>query len=233
MLDSWVATEEAVLAPATVIGHRASVLTILRLAADDGWCNEPVNRKVRRPRKPKPLPKAWTIPELRRVLDVCDNLPGELVRFGTSIPVCVYFGCFVRTAYETGLRRGNLFTVRQVDVKDNGVVYVKHEKTGQPHVCEMSPLTLQLFRQLPGEYPLRWRNCAKFYRRWKRICIAAKVPHGGPQRIRKTAATQVWLVDQTNPSRVQQFLGHLTGDMWRHYVDISQGTQRPPKPPSL
>ena len=215
-----------------MIGHRASVITILRAMADDGKCQEPVSRKIRRPRKPKPRPAAWTIDELRRVRDVCDNLPGQLKRFGTSVPVCVYFGCFVRMAYETGLRRGNLFGMTQDSVR-NGAVYVTHEKTGQPHACRISPEAVALFRQLPGEYPLRWTNCSKFYSRWKKICIAAKVPHGGPQRIRKTAATQVWLEQQDNPSRVQQFLGHLTGDMWRHYVDLSQGTDRPPQPPKL
>lgn len=233
VLNAWIAEEEAAFKPATVIGHRASVLTILRRAADDGWCDEPVSRKIRRPRKPKPLPTAWTIDELRRVQATCDNLPGELKRFGTCVPVCVYFGCFVRISYETGLRRGNLFSLRQTNISDAGTCYVKHEKTGQPHVCEISQTALALFRQLPGEFPLRWRNCSKFYRRWKLICKAAKVPHGGPQKIRKTAATQVWLEAQDNPSRVQQFLGHLTGDMWRHYVDTSQGTKRPPKPPSL
>lgn len=233
MLNEWIAIEEKKFHAATVIGHQASVITILRAMADDGRCQEPVSRKIRRPRKPKPLPKAWTIEELRRVQATCDDLPGELKRFGTCVPVCVYFGCFVRFAYETGLRRGNLFSLRQTNINDDGTCYVKHEKTGQPHVCEISQVALALFRQLPGEFPLRWRNCSKFYRRWKLICKAAKVPHGGPQRIRKTAATQVWLEQQDNPSRVQQFLGHLTGDMWRHYVDQSQGTNRPPKPPSL
>jgi len=231
LLNSWIASLKT--KPATICTHRGNILTLLRFAADLGLCAEPVARRIRKPPKPKPKPQAWSIDELRRVLRVVDNLAGNTRRYGRPFPACVYFGCLTRVAYQTGLRRGNLFSLRQSDVTDGGLVYVKHEKTGQPHLCTIEVDALTLLRSLPGDEPLRWRDNRSFYKRWKRICLAAKVPHGGPQRIRKTAATQVWLVDQTNPSRVQQFLGHLTGDMWRHYVDLSQGTQRPPKPPAL
>ena len=229
-LNNWLSAIS--LSPRTIIKHRGNLLSLLRDAADDGKCDEPVNRRIRKPRKPKPQPKAWSLDELRRVFKACDNMKGNIYRYGVLTPRCVYFGCLARCAYETGLRRGNLFALTQSDVRDDGTIYIIHEKTGEPHVCSLSDMTLCLLRQLPGDQPLRWRDNRSFYRRWKSICAAAGVPNGGLHRIRKTAATQVWLIDEQNPSRVQQFLGHLTGDMWRHYVDKSQGSSRPPKPPA-
>lgn len=231
VLNQWLAAMSN--APRTIIKHRGNLLSLLRDAADDGHCPEPVARRVRQPRKPKPKPQAWTLDELRRVTRACDELPGTIRRYDQPVQVCVYFGCLVRVAYETGLRRGNLFALQQRDVDERGCVYVRHEKTGEPHVCTLADTTLRLLRSLPGDEPLRWRDNRSFYKRWRAISDAAGVPRGTLHRVRKTAATQVWLADQSNPTRVQQFLGHLTADMWRHYVDRSQGQERPPRPPAL
>ena len=111
---------------------------------------------------------------------------------------------------------------------------IRHEKTRTPHFCELSEVARDLFLSLPGEQPLDWNTTEKcYYRRWKRICQIAEVPYGATQKIRKTAATLLWLEDEDNPSRVQRFLGHRTPTMWEHYVDTSQGKTRPPKPPRL
>lgn len=231
VLNEWLASLEC--KPRTIIKHRGNVLSILRDAADDGWCPEPVSRKIRKPRKPKPQPKAWSLSQARAVVAAADGIKGDIRRHGVKHPAMLYFGCLARFAYQTGLRRGNLFAIVQGDVDALGRIYVKHEKTGEPHVCSVGADALAMFRQLPGENPLKWSDNRSFYRRWRKICESAGVPYGGLHRIRKTAATQVWLEDQNNPSRVQAFLGHLTGDMWRHYVDRSQGDNLPPRPPEL
>lgn len=230
-INSWLASMQC--GDRTRIKHRGNLLTLLRSAADQGWCAEPISRKIRKPPRPKPKPAAWSIEQLRRIRDAADDLPGAIRRHGVSVPVCVYWGCLIRLAYETGLRRANLFALRQTDVTNAGLVYVRHEKTGEPHLCTITPPTLALLRQLPGDEPLRWVDNRSFYRRWKSICCAAGVPYGALHRCRKTAATAVWLEDQSNPTRVQQFLGHLSADMWRHYVDRSLGQQLPPQPPAL
>lgn len=231
LLSTWI--RDMPTGDRTKIKHRGNMLTLLRYAADQGYCAEPVARKVRRPVKPKPQPQAWGIDELRRVVSAADNLPGVIRRNGTCVAVATYFGCFVRVAYQTGLRRGNLFRLNRSEVTSSGLICTRHEKTGELHVCSIEFDALALWNMLPGERPLQWSDNRSFYRRWRQICEIANVPVGGPQRIRKTAATQVWLEDETNPARVQRFLGHLTSDMWRHYVDRSHGSSRPPKPPAL
>jgi len=231
VLNNWLGSMKC--KPRTVIKHRGNILSILRDASDDGHCPEPIARKIRKPRRPKPLPQAWTKEQLLAVRIAADAMTDIIRRHGVCHAAGLYFGCLVRCAYQTGLRRGNLYSLRQSDVTDAGLIYVRHEKTGAPHICSVDGLTLAMFRELPGELPLRWSDNRSFYRRWRKICAAANVPYGGPQRIRKTAATQVWLEAQDNPSRVQAFLGHLTPDMWRHYVDRSQGEHRPPRPPEL
>lgn len=69
------------------------------------------------------------------------------------------------------------------------------------------------------------------YTFWRKHVIdVARVCHGAMQQIRRTGATHL-AIDHLDA--VQQFLGHLTPDMWRHYVDRSPGDSLPPKPPDL
>ena len=228
-LNRWLQAIEASCEPATLRSYRADVLAVLRLGADMGWCHEPIARRIRRPKLPPPMPIAWTQEQFERLLRVAKDLPGDW----RGVPACAWFTCLFLMAYDTGFRRGNISILKQSNVSDAGVVYVRHEKTRVPHVADAKPLTVALFRRLPGDYPLACPKSGQYDRTLKRMCDLANIPHGGLQRIRKTAATLVWLDNEANPSRVQQFLGHLTGDMWRRYVDVSQSRQQRPGPPKL
>lgn len=229
-LNKWLSgLESEQRSSATIRSYRADLLAVLRLGCDMGWCSEPISRRIRKPKLPNPLPCAWSFEDFSRLLRTAENLPGEF----RGMPACAYWTCLFRIAYESGLRRGNLFRLRQGNVRDDGTLYVRHEKTGQPHTCTLDPGTIRLLRKLPGDMPLHTSNCGYYYRALKKICKLAGISPGGLQKIRKTAATLVWLEDEDNPSRVQRFLGHLTPDMWRHYVDTSQGVKRPPRPPRV
>lgn len=216
----------------TVIGHRANVLTLLRLAADDGIVGEPNGRKIRLPQKQKPMPWAWTHEEIGRLLSVTQNLT-EWLRAPRHCPAATYWTCLIRIAYESGLRRGNLFALRQRDVTDGGTIYVRHEKTGEPHVCDVLPETVALFRQLPGANPLRWDKTHNTRPWWQRLCREAGIRYGCLQQVRKTGATLVWIDNNEDMAAVQKYLGHLTPTMPIFYVDTSQGKQRPPRPPRV
>jgi len=240
LLNAWIHDlRERRLTPQTIIKHRANLLSLLREAADDGLVPEPRTRKIARPKKPRPQPRAWTLDQLRRLLRVCEQLPGHVNRHAANgpiqkIPAATYFPALVHVAYETGFRRSQVFHLQRSDVADDGTVYVIHEKTGNPHTCRLSSRTAALFFALPGPQPLIWNtNDKTYYQIWQRICQAAGVPHGSLQRVRKTAATAVWVADPNVPQKVQRFLGHLTGEMWRHYVDASHSNEQPPSPPRL
>jgi len=80
-----------------------------------------------------------------------------------------------------------------------------------------------------SDYPLRWPgNARQFYRHWERIVQVAKVRRGALQQIRRTAATYLAKDDR---SAVQQFLGHSSPSMQKHYIDESQARKRDIRPP--
>jgi integrase len=120
-------------------------------------------------------------------------------------------------AYDSGLRRGDLWKLRHEWLADDGSIRLRQSKTNEPHLCGVTPHVLALVRSIPYECPLKWTGHSdELTALWREACEAAGVRHGCTQQIRRTAATVVW---ESHPELVQQFLGHRSPEMWRFYVD--------------
>lgn len=228
LLSEFVKSLESKLSRRSVINHRANCLSVWNAAADAGLCEYPRPRLVRRLKKPKPRPKAWTLEELRRVLAAAESLDGVTAR---GIRRCVYFPCLIHVGYETGLRRLDLWRLKRDDVASDGRVSILQHKTGEQQICQLTPQTAERFFGIPGREPLAWPSNEKtYYAIWKRLCAAANVPHGATHCVRRTGATHLHLRD---PEAVQQYLGHATPEMRWHYIDRSHGARMPPQPPAI
>jgi len=203
-------------APRSRQNHRANVLTVLRFAADRSDAPEIPSRRVRRVKIPPPSPWAWADEELSRLVDAASRLTGYL----TARPKLLrshYALALIGGAHDTGLRRGDLFAIDKTDIDPDGTIRLRQGKTDEPHVCRLSEHVAKLVRSIPYPRPLRWtgRN-GDYTALWKELCTTANIRYGLTQQIRRTAATSVW---EESPELVQQFLGHRTPTMWRHYVD--------------
>jgi len=66
-------------APDTVRSKRNSILALWRAAADDGLCDEPVGRRVRRCCVPETVTVAWTKVEVEQLLEAAARLPASTV----------------------------------------------------------------------------------------------------------------------------------------------------------
>lgn len=230
LVNEWLKSlEEEEYARRTVVNHRNHILMVWRAAADADLVREPRARLIRRIKKPRPRPKAWTRDELRRVLAAAGGLDGVAPR---GVLRKVYFTVLIHMAYETGLRRGDLWRLAKSEVSAEGRLYRQQHKTEEDQACQLSPQTLDRFTALPGELPLAWpkSNASTYYNVWRRICKRAGVPHGSTQKIRRTGATHLWLED---PDGVQAYLGHRTAEMRWHYIDKSLGPAVAPRPPAI
>lgn len=228
LLSAFVKAIEAKYSKRYAINHRANCLAVWSAAADAGLCEYPRTRLVRRLKRPIPNPHAWTLEELRRILDAAEKLEGKTAR---GIRRCIYFPALIYVGYETGLRRGDLWRLSRDDVTEEGRLFVCQHKTSDPHVCQLTPRTLERFCGIPGPAPLAWTSNEKtYYLIWKRICKAADVPPGATHRVRRTGATHLYLCD---PEAVQRYLGHRTPEMKWHYVDKSHGGFTAPQPPPI
>lgn len=211
----------------TIYGHRASIITLWRFAAEGGHVAT-VPARVRKVMKPRPNPIAWTPEEWTRMIEAADALEGE---FEDWVPRSQYFGALMRVAYDTGLRRGDMFRLTQQDVRDDGRLRIVQHKTSEPHQPVMRPDTLERFRGLPGKNPLKWQgNVSGLYYWFGKLRRAAKLQGGCLHQTRRTGATLVVL--QTNSvEQAKKYLGHRTGDMWRSYVDMGIADPTPVLPP--
>lgn len=228
LLSAFVKAMEARYSKRYAINHRANCLAVWNAAADAGLCEHPRSRLVRKLKRPRPNPQAWTLDEMKRIIAAAERMDGKTAR---GIWRRVYFPCLIHVAYETGLRRGDLWRLHRDDVTDDGRLLICQHKTSDPQVCQLTPRTLERLCGIPGPIPLAWPSNEKtYYLIWKRLCVAAGVPHGATHRVRRTGATHLWLRD---PEAVQQYLGHRTPEMRWHYIDRSHGQFSAPQPPAI
>lgn len=220
VLSAWIRADAERYAPRTAHRHRADVLGVIRDAAAEGFCEKP--GRVRPVRRPAPNPRAWTPAEVSRILAASYRL-----EFGYPCrrrPPKTYWPALIRTAWETGLRRGDLLRIRQADVRDDGTVAVVQGKTGTPIVRWIEPETVRLVRGLGANclaWPLAIQTLARHV---ARIVREARVrPLGGLHALRRSGATDVAL---HSPGRQTAFLGHSGPGADRHYIDQSIVAER-------
>lgn len=226
-VSRWLACEEGRLGGRTVADCRGGLLRLWRLAADHGLVDAP--RRVRRCPKPAPMPIAWTLAELRTLVAVCSIQRGC---FRDGRPRALYLVTLAHSAYDTGLRRSDLWSLDRRQVRPDGTVLVRQSKTGQPHAPRLRETALEGFRQLAGEKPLRcpYRHAGSFGKLWRGLVRLAHVRPGCLQQIRRTGASHLAI---DHPEAVQRYLGHRTAEMQRHYVDESIARPVGVLPPEL
>lgn len=216
LLSDWLEAIEGLWSPRTVCNHRNNVLTVLRFASDEGACREPNARRVRRVRIPEPDPQAWSNEQLASFFDAAGRLKGTCPS-RPKLKRASYLLALAGAAYDSALRRGDLFRVQRAWIAGDGSIRLRQGKTAEPHVCGLTPHVRQLVLLIPYEFPLKWTGKSKDYSDlWKEARDAAGIASGGLHQMRKNAATDVW---EEDPELVQRFLGHKTPGMWKYYVD--------------
>ena len=219
-VSSWLASLEETHARRTVAGHRGNLMILWRFAARRKLCLPPV--EVRRCPKPAPMPVAWTVEQVGLLIRGCDLLPEQYRAWMLAT---------VRVCYESGLRPGDVRRIGRDQLRDDGVL-VRQHKTGRPHFVGLQPETVSLVRSLEGEYPLACPCSARQYAAmWAALRKAAGVKHGACKQLRVTGAS--WVAAANGVDAARSFLGHQSGDMWRHYVDLSVAGRKPYLPPKV
>lgn len=226
-VSHWLAHLEADHSPRSVAGHRTNIMAFWRWLAERGDVQAP--RQVRRVRKPDPCPVAWTLDELRQLLRAAETFQHQMPDGSSS---SVYFSALVRTAYESGLRRSDLFLLRHEQIRHGGAIQMVQHKTGHTHQPRLTSKTMDLIAQIARNPPLAWpsTNGRHFYTVWKRLVRVAGIRKGALQQIRRSGATHLY---KDHPEDVQRYLGHRTPTMQRHYVDLSLAAPQQNLPPEL
>jgi len=140
-----------------------------------------------------------------------------------------------RTAYESGLRFGDCYSLQDTDIHNAGIA-ITMRKTGRPAMRSLQAETIGLIDSMLNLSPdgsiFSWAigpNMANQFvsKAFKQIGLK----HGHSQWLRRSSATHV---EQDHPGMASRFLGHSNPMLAeRHYLDQSQLMDNMPAPPRL
>lgn len=220
LFNRWVRhLQEGRMAPATVANRRRHLLTLWRAAADRGLCSDPP-RRLRPAKVPYTPPRAWTVDEVRRVLEVTRLL--RRTRQG-QMPRSEFWTLAVRIAWESGLRLGDTLKLRAEDIQPDGVVVMGQSKTMRPVVFVLSAKTRQMIAESiaarPRSVVLPWGSSRETFRKQFALIVKkAGIRRGTWKWLRRSSATDV---EKACPGAGATHLGHARGSTIaaRHYLD--------------
>ena len=227
-ISAWLRDLSADRAPATVRAKRVQVMSLWRSAADDGLCQPPI-RRVRSIQVPSHDPVAWTHVEVCKLLSATARLqrwhPCGLRR-------SAWWSLAIRVAWDTGLRWGDMISLRVDQVESAGVVRMVQAKTRRPILCHLSPTTFAAavasVELCPRGILLPWpRSHETFSKQVAHIVKLAGIRAGTWKYLRRGSATDVELVER---GAATAHLGHLPGSRIAatNYLDpVILGMNRP------
>lgn len=140
LVSAWLRDYAATASPTTVRSKKVHILAIWRAASDDGLAREPIGRRIRRVKVPASIVTAWTRDEIHKLLETCKTMRG-LHRCG--MPRAIWWDLAVRVAWDSGLRWGDMVSLRVDSIAASGVCTMLQSKTGKPTTFRLSPSTME------------------------------------------------------------------------------------------
>lgn len=223
-INEWLQAEcdAGTLKARTRAGGRTDILTLWKYSG-----RKLKKEKVRKVKIPKRNPEAWTFEQLDSVAKASEGFVGQLPN---GVPRSLYFRTIFYFAYETGLRRRDIWSFDFETFAEQRSAVTQH-KTGNVHVIDVTDETMQdldtIYQTLVAAddpnaaTPLRWPGSeSQFYYWAKKLRIAAGIDADTHNRVlqhsRRTGATDVALAG----GAAWQYLGHTQPGLDRKsYVD--------------
>lgn len=194
-VSEWLRDYSATVAPHTVKGKKSMLLALWRAAADDGLCEEPRARRVRRVRVPEQVVTAWTLAEVEQLLAAAAGLPR---RHRCGLRRAQWWDLAIRVAWDSGLRWGDLIRLTVAAVGPDGACTVVQSKTGRLATFRLSAGTLEALRAslaaCPRSLVCPWPASGETFRaQVDRLVARAGVRPGTWKWIRRGSGTDVEL----------------------------------------
>jgi len=211
MVDEYLTQALKTLSPATVANHRRMLRTLLLEAQKQGL-NTCILHKFRRVKCPQPVPVAWSLDEIRQLVHAARNMHGNI----RGLQKASLLEAWLLTAYATGLRAGDLITLRWDQIRGRRI-YRLQNKTSTPIVSVLTDEAFAACKALPrrdlvfGEFA-----ALNTIQQWVSIVVKNAGLSGSTKWLRRSGATY----SKVHGRSPKAFLGHLTdGLAERNYVD--------------
>lgn len=198
-------------APQTVANHRRILTTLMRYAKQQGL-NTRIRKRFRRVKVPAPLPVAFSLAEIRRLVEAARETPGHFRDLRKSDFLVAWF----LTAYCTGLRVGDLINLRWDQIR-GARIYVRQSKTSRPHTAILTDEAIHACKVLPRRVRVFGDFAAKnTIQQWVAACVERAGMRGSTKWLRRSCATYAKVMGMSPKAK----LGHMTdGLAERNYVD--------------
>lgn len=211
--------------PATVDGKRSCLLAVWRAAWEAGLADRPPRAKlIPKPRVPDQIPEAYTLAEMRAILQAAAILEGTT----EGIPSAGFWGSLIRVAYETGGRVGAIMRTRSEDFDERAgwlILRGSNDKTGKTHFFTLTRETTEAISLTSpcGRlflWPWSKSQCWLSRQLVRLILIPAGVRYGRGRggvfhKFRRTAGT----LCEANGGDGARLLGNTRAVFERHYLD--------------
>jgi site-specific recombinase XerD len=236
-VNRWLKSLEPTKAARTVIGHKRAITVVWNWLADQNLTARYESRRLRKVKAAKNVPVAWSLPNVRALLEGAKRLVGRL-RGG--IAASDLMTAWVLVAYESGLRPGDLRLLAHSQMGDRNQVSVVQHKTGQRHSFTLTDYTVEAIRKIQRVGSDRVFPASRnTIRRWELRLFAAAEAHGFIRRrgqglgtLRKTHGTEVCRTQGLEAAASS--LGHIGGTaIAREYYVSPDALPVPKGPPSL
>lgn len=208
--------------PLTVHGRRGKLLVLWSGAYSDGYTeNRPDHLRVRKIRKNRAIPRAWTPEQFERLLDAIPSVRG-LASPGVRKAPWLRALCLV--AISTGLRKGDLFSLERSFFLPGWSLSIVQSKTGDVHTARLGKRAIEAVEALPKTeskmlFPWAHRSDA-FTRMFRRLLDRAGLP-GSFKWCRRCGAT--WIAAKHGKAAASVYLGHRTPGLAElNYIDPDQ-----------
>lgn len=217
IVNPWVDWLAGHRSPHTCRTQRGSILSLWRAAWQEDIVPAPPKR-VRRMRMPPAAPVAWHSDDLAVLIARAEALPGRFR--GTNMRRAVHVEAFLRCGWDTGLRLGDLQTIRVSQIRRDGRLDVIQSKTGTRQLVRMWPETTAALLATISDDPERDRVFPMVRRTYQQIVGQLARAAGRPgsiKQIRRGVATAA----EISGGYGSRMLGHVDGRALRYYLDRS------------
>jgi integrase len=214
----------------TVNGYRQAVFSVWHDAFMDGLTDTSPLR-VRRLKVPSLLVRAYTRDEICALIEATSRLTGL---YCNGVQRQEFWRAAVLLAYDSGLRRGDLLTLRLEHIEPDGTFAIVQSKTGQVHRGKLRPETLAALARLPHpkDVALPWPHRIEvFSDHFARLKRAAGVKRGTLKWVRRATGSHA---EKRNAGDGAKILGHADPRVFdRFYRDRTIADDKPIEPPPL
>lgn len=232
-VTAWLTSMRATVVPRTISSERNLAITLWKYGFEEGLVKNPV-RGVPKIKVPRRVTRAFTRHQCTDSVKQISS--SDFGRFRKSgCPKSLWLEAWYRTAYETGIRFTDLYTLKHDSLVDGGVALVA-SKTNGVVIKRVTPETQALLGRLiemsPDGSVFSWAVS----RRWafaniKAAFTAIGLKEGRTQWLRRSGATHAEIAQ---PGSAARFLCHATpGLAEKHYIDYTQTMAHMPAPPPL